>query len=437
MLLVSLSSCVTANVKPVPTQTYTITYHLDGGMNHPDNPATYTNKDETITFIVASKDGFIFDGWHLDANFSNPVVVLMGGSSGNLHLYAKWISESATIITLIFDSRGGSDVSAIAQPAGTQLNPPSEPQRSGYDFEGWFEDNYTFLILYVFETMPSENKTLYAKWIPLQSGIGYVCPTFGEAGECPTISMNYYASIAGLYGASLKDELHEIIDDGLANIGTYTATTAKLMIVDEDPDNSNNVLEHYSRVSMPKANYSGYGQSSYDWDKEHVWAKSRGDFANLKAGADIMNLRPAFGSTNSARGNRDYNDQTPTSTPRIVTLEGQPVLSGYMNSDGSFAPTDQAKGDVARILLYMVVMYNGDVESQGLNLELNDLIVTVNTYKGAFHGKISILMQWHLQDPVDESEIRRNGKVQAIQGNRNPFVDYPHFAELIWPEYYA
>ena len=512
MIGISISSCTNVNTKPILTETFTITYHLDGGVNHESNPTTYTNKDAPITLIVASKMGYVFAGWYTDASFNNSIYYIPTGTKGNLHLYAKWTPTGSIAYTITFESNGGSDVAPIQQVSGSQIYAPDNPTKTGhifqgwyqddetflvtytfnimpatnltlyakwssssgyneytisfesnlgsmvnpiaqlehsviyaplqptrayFEFAGWFEDNDTFLILFVFETMPSQNMTLYAKWIPLSGGEnGYVCTVFGDEGVCPTLTMPYYAPLTSLYGTTLRAALHDIIDDGIALIGSYSATTTKLMAVDEDPDNTNNVIEHYSRVSMPKANYSGYGQSAYDWDKEHVWAKSRGDFENLKAGADIINLRPAFGSTNSSRGNRDYNDLNGNASPRNVTLDGNIILTGYINGDGSFAPTQQAKGDIARILMYMVVMYNGDTASQSLDLQLNDFIVTDTSYKGPHHGKISVLMQWHILDPVDQSEIRRNNLVFGIQGNRNPFVDYPHFAELIWPQYY-
>lgn len=43
-----------------------------------------------------------------------------------------------------------------------------------------------------------------------------------------------------------------------------------------------------------------------------------------------------------------------------------------------------------------------------------------------------MLLQWHCQDPVSPKETTRNEKVYSIQGNRNPFIDYPQLAEYIW-----
>jgi len=98
----------------------------------------------------------------------------------------------------------------------------------------------------------------------------------------------------------------------------------------------------------------------------------------------------------------------------------------YYDND-SFEPRDQVKGDVARILFYMAVRYDG---SDGVaDLELNDF-----TGNGSvpFMGKLSTLLVWNNLDPVDDFERNRNEVIFGYQKNRNPFIDYPHFADLIW-----
>ena len=35
-------------------------------------------------------------------------------------------------------------------------------------------------------------------------------------------------------------------------------------------------------------------------------------------------------------------------------------------------------------------------------------------------------------DPVSVKEINRNNGMQKVQGNRNPFIDYPILAEYLW-----
>ena len=41
-------------------------------------------------------------------------------------------------------------------------------------------------------------------------------------------------------------------------------------------------------------------------------------------------------------------------------------------------------------------------------------------------------MKWHNQDPVSDKELARNDSIYAIQGNRNPFIDFPELTSYIW-----
>jgi hypothetical protein len=45
---------------------------------------------------------------------------------------------------------------------------------------------------------------------------------------------------------------------------------------------------------------------------------------------------------------------------------------------------------------------------------------------------VALLMRWHHSDPVSAKEVKRNNAVYSIQNNRNPFIDYPIFADCIW-----
>ena len=75
----------------------------------------------------------------------------------------------------------------------------------------------------------------------------------------------------------------------------------------------------------------------------------------------------------------------------------------------------------------MAVRYEG--ESPSLDLEINE---SVNNGSSPNIGKLSVLMAWHLNDLPDAFEINRNDVIETYQHNRNPFIDHPEFAELIW-----
>ncbi|MGD7007209.1 endonuclease [Metabacillus sp. 84] len=224
----------------------------------------------------------------------------------------------------------------------------------------------------------------------------------------------YYNSAIGKTGASLKSALHNIIDDHREL--SYDAVWDALRNTDEDPANPNNVLLLYTGRSQSKfAN----GGNVNDWNREHVWAKSHGDFGtSMGPGTDIHHLRPTDVSVNGSRGNLDFDNGG---------SQHSEAPGNYFDSD-SWEPRDEVKGDVARMIFYMAVRYEGD--SGEPDLELNDY---VNNGSAPYMGKKSVLLQWHQQDPVSSWERNRNDVIYSdYQNNRNPFIDHPEWAAAVF-----
>ncbi|CAH0234316.1 Extracellular ribonuclease [Peribacillus sp. Bi96] len=222
---------------------------------------------------------------------------------------------------------------------------------------------------------------------------------------------SYYESATGKTGTELKSVLYSIIKGH--TMLSYDQVWNALKETDEDPDNSNNVILLYSGKSISK---NSNGGNAGQWNREHVWAKSHGDFGTSKGpGTDLHHLRPADVSVNGKRGHLDFD-------------EGGQTYSGCackFDAD-SWEPPDQVKGDIARMIFYMAVRYEGNGE---LDLELSD---TVNTYPKPLHGKLSTLLKWNDLDPVDDFESHRNDVIYDWQNNRNPFIDHPEWASEIW-----
>ncbi|TYS91998.1 ribonuclease [Rossellomorea aquimaris] len=224
----------------------------------------------------------------------------------------------------------------------------------------------------------------------------------------------YYNSAEGKTGSPLKTALHNIIDDHQTL--SYGDVWGALRNTDEDPNNPGNVILLYSGRSQSKTTNGG---GVNDWNREHVWAKSHGDFGTSQGpGTDLHHLRPTDVTVNSTRSNLDFDNGG--------TQHGE-APGNYYDGD-SWEPRDEVKGDVARMIFYMAVRYEGD--GGELDLEINN---NVNNGSAPYHGKMSVLLQWNEQDPVDEREIRRNDIIfEQYQGNRNPFIDHPEWAEMIW-----
>ncbi len=224
----------------------------------------------------------------------------------------------------------------------------------------------------------------------------------------------YYASAMGLSGAALKAELHDIIR--VHSKLTYDQVWDALRDTDEDPANAGNVLLLYTGRSQSKT-LNGGGVD--DWNREHVWAKSHGDFGTATGpGTDVHHLRPTDVTVNGTRGNKDFDNGG--------AVVGE-APGNYTDAD-SFEPRDAVKGDVARMVLYMAVRYEGG--DGWADLEPNDL---VSNGSAPYHGRLSVLLAWNAQDPPSTFEMRRNDRIYDVwQGNRNPFIDHPEWADSIW-----
>ncbi|MEV5446129.1 endonuclease [Streptomyces sp. NPDC052644] len=224
----------------------------------------------------------------------------------------------------------------------------------------------------------------------------------------------YYAPAIGKTGTSLKSALHSIIRNQTKI--SYSAVWTALKETDEDPANSANVRLLYSGTSRSKALSGG---DVGDWNREHVWAQSHGDFGTSAGpGTDLHHLRPADVKVNSIRGNKDFDMGG-------SAVSGAP---GSYTDSNSFEPRAADKGDVARMILYMAVRYEG---TDGWpDLEPNDAVTNGTV---PFHGRLSVLKQWNEQDPPDAFERNRNELIyQTYQHNRNPFIDHPEWVEAIW-----
>ncbi|MCK5761672.1 MAG: endonuclease [Candidatus Izimaplasma sp.] len=229
------------------------------------------------------------------------------------------------------------------------------------------------------------------------------------------VYLGYYTGADDLTGEILKAFLHDLIDDH--KVISYSALWGALAASDEDPNNVNNIILFYTGKSISKEDHGG---DIGEWDREHIWARSHGDLDEFITDSDMHHIRPTDVVMNSKRAALDFDNGG------TVVYDETIATDNYSDSD-SWEPRDEVKGDVARMIFYMAVRYEGD--DGFVDLELNDTVNNINT---PFMGKLSILIEWHLNDLPDEFEIHRNDVIFTYQGNRNPFIDHPEFVQLIW-----
>ena len=246
----------------------------------------------------------------------------------------------------------------------------------------------------------------------------YACTQLSQP---PYDSNTYYSTISSQTGESLKSALNQII--GNHTVYSYTPCVWEILqISDEDPLNSDNVIGFYTRRPIPKINRDQGGNTPDFWNREHIWPRSHG-FPNSSQHAftDVHALRPTDKSVNADRSDDDFAEGGTADNECILCNEGP----------GTWEPPDEVKGDTSRMMLYMVVRYEGSDNSGVSDLELVDGLTSSGQN---VMGKLCDLVQWHLDDPVSQEEVIRNDIIYSWQGNRNPFIDHPEYVLPIWGE---
>ena len=205
--------------------------------------------------------------------------------------------------------------------------------------------------------------------------------------------------------------------------------------------------------------WENHGKPAGGTDREHVWCQSRGfkapSGAEGPAGTDIHHLIAGDSRTNQTLhnnnpyGNVDRNKSFEEGTKYLPylagNLKGSPKkTSSQDKSTVVFEPQDSDKGDIARACFYMAACYNNWSEKETITqYNPNLILVDYATDAGereessASHpvamGILSDLLEWNELDPVDEYEIHRNNLIyNNYQHNRNPFIDFPQWANYIW-----
>lgn len=246
--------------------------------------------------------------------------------------------------------------------------------------------------------------------------------TVSARAQGPNGSNTYYANADGKKGAALKTSLAAIIVnptnvgyDGLYEAYKKTDTRADGYVRDWYSNATN-----YRHGVDNKGNYNKEGDM---YNREHSVPQSWFSGSGIKS--DIVHVLPTDGYVNNRRSNYPFgevNVATYQSANGYSKL-GSCKTEGY--SGTVFEPNDEIKGDIARIYFYMITRYESSCGSWG-----ND--VFTSSYPGLTQWALNMMMRWSKADPVDDREIQRNNAVFEVQGNRNPYVDYPGLEEYTW-----
>ena len=233
------------------------------------------------------------------------------------------------------------------------------------------------------------------------------------------IPEGYYDSAEGKTGQELRLALHDIIKNhrsvGYSSLGDYYGYT--------DLDENQRIIDIYSNQHYTLDQAGGSSASEGNgWNKEHTWPQSW--FGSGTPKSDIFHVYPTDAKVNNMRSNHPYAEvKNVTFTSSNGSKLGTSKTPGY--SGKAFEPADEYKGDIARTYFYMSTRYYTEDASWKTSAMTNKC--EIETWA------MAMLLQWNDQDPVSQKEIDRNNAVyNFVQYNRNPFIDHPEYAHMIW-----
>ena len=170
--------------------------------------------------------------------------------------------------------------------------------------------------------------------------------------------------------------------------------------------------------------YSGYDAVA-DMNIEHSLPKSWWGGIENAAYKDLFHLYPSDATANHRKSNYPMGVVSSSTFDNGMSKVGNNT-AGTTYQGLCFEPDDEYKGDFARSYFYMATTYEAMAE------RWNSPMMNNNTYPVWQPWAINLLMEWHKQDPVSDKELARNEVIYGIQGNRNPFIDFPDLVDYIW-----
>jgi hypothetical protein len=167
--------------------------------------------------------------------------------------------------------------------------------------------------------------------------------------------------------------------------------------------------------------------SVLELDIEHMFPKSWWGGDVNEAYCDLFHLVPADYSANRSKSNHAPGVPTDTTFWNGSFATGSGTAYGLQKV---FCPADEYKGDFARAYFYIATCYGDSLQWQ---LSGDAGKAMTNEHWQEFQPWLrDLLVSWHRMDPVSDKEKQRAIEVNKIQGNRNPYIDYPELVEYIW-----
>ncbi len=163
-----------------------IDYHLNGGVQNPDNP-THLNSSSEANLLAPSREYYVFEGWYFDEDFTQKAEKIPAGTMDEVHVYAKWSPVSYNISYELNGGNNGENPSSYTVEDEVNLLAAS---KKGYSFLGWYLDPSFSEGVSSLPIGSHGDITLYAKWEVVDYAISYDLGEGGSNGEGNPTSYN-------------------------------------------------------------------------------------------------------------------------------------------------------------------------------------------------------------------------------------------------------
>ena len=207
-------------------------------------------------------------------------------------------------------------------------------------------------------------------------------------------------------GQAIYRDLNKLLSKNHRSLGYKEARKHLYGHVDRRPDGglyylySGDGIKNESEFTEPAKHNLG------NYNCEHVVPQSWFQKASTPK-SDLHHLFTEQVQCNGSRGNYPLNETEGETLPACGIVDH--------NGAQTFEPK-AGKGEVARATLYFITRYPGEVGDSAHETQKHDL---------------QQLLQWHEQYPVTDYERHRNDAIEDVQGNRNPFIDFPELAKKV------
>ncbi|CAN5688153.1 hypothetical protein BH10BAC3_BH10BAC3_29970 [soil metagenome] len=261
-----------------------------------------------------------------------------------------------------------------------------------------------------------------------------------------TLPATYYNGLTGLTCNELKAALYTKISTGYAE--QLNSSMWSLFQKTDKRRNDANTKDIVWDIYTDKPNTTGECEFIFvtnqddgslgtaecqKFNREHTMPQSW--FASgTPMLTDLFEVYPTDKYLNSEHENFPYGEVNPIGVGVVTynngSRKGPSAIAGITGT--VFEPIDEYKGDVARSYLYMATRYHNIIASWEKDDPSGDKALDGKQYPSFEIPYLKMLLKWHNDDPVSQKEINRNNAIYCFQKNRNPYIDKPEFADLVW-----